>query len=192
MDRPDWTYWLNRTLVEVKDACALSCDVSPEAFDKINGRFVPTREAEAYREITRRIELANDAIRAGNLETRHARGPYYEREVALSEFRRWGESLPFPATFPAEFPAATPKPDAAAIAATPEPVTGELTGGKELSAKRENTLLRVIVALAKTSKIDISEGKSGASLIAAAIRDAKFDGPDERAIRDILKKARAL
>lgn len=121
MDRPDWTYWLNRTLVEVKDACALSCDVSPEAFDKIDGRFVPTREAEAYREITRRIELANDAIRAGNLETRHARGPYYDREVALSEFRRWGESLPFPATFPAEFPAATPKPEAALPAANTWP-----------------------------------------------------------------------
>lgn len=72
----------------------------------------------------------------------------------------------------------------------PQPAIGTLQQEKEASPKRANTLYRIIAALAKAAKIDIAEGSDGATMIAAAVRDARFDSPDEKAIRNILKEVR--
>ncbi len=63
---------------------------------------------------------------------------------------------------------------------------------KPIKTREMNGLLRVIVALAKEARIDISEGKGGAAAIEAAVAAAGFDGPKERTIRAVLKQAREV
>ena len=111
---------------------------------------------------------------AGTLPHEQRRNYYDNADcfVKLPAFRAWGESLQHPFTFPDEFPRASAKADAAKESDEP------------MNTKERNTLLRVIAALAKHSKIDT---KGGAAAIAKAVELAGFDSPKERAIRDILK-----
>jgi len=63
---------------------------------------------------------------------------------------------------------------------------------KPITTKERNNLLRVVAALAKQAGINIGEGKGAATAIEAAVASAGFDGPKEKTIRDILKKAREI
>jgi hypothetical protein len=63
---------------------------------------------------------------------------------------------------------------------------------KPLVARERNNLLRIIGALAKEAGITISEGGGGAATIDAAVAAAGFDGPKEKAIRDVLSQVRKL
>ena len=57
-------------------------------------------------------------------------------------------------------------------------------------AKKKEIAILQVQEWAKAAKIDIAEGSDGATMIAAAVRDARFDSPDEKAIRNILKEVR--
>lgn len=71
-------------------------------------------------------------------------------------------------------------------------ITTGVADSKPLAARERNNLLRIIAALAKEAKIDISEGGGGAATIEAAVAAAKFDSPKEQAIRAVLKQIREL
>lgn len=178
----DWNYWSNLADVTIDEAAMLSCGMNP--FDLHPGETTDQRAlCDTTHELPKRLAAARSHVNAKSLLTRYDRKRLCS-VVTLRGFRQWSESLPVPFTFPDGFPRVEPEP-AAPDAEADKP-------DKPLSVKRENTLLRVIVALAGAAKIDISEGKDGAATIASCVRVAKFDGPDERAIRNILKKAREL
>ena len=74
----------------------------------------------------------------------------------------------------------------------PSQEQGQAPDGEALGSRERNSLLRIIAALAKQAKIDLTMGTGAAAAIEAALNEAGFDSPKERTIREVLSRIRAI
>jgi hypothetical protein len=181
---PDWAYWGNMGQVKLLNAVKLSLGICPDRGTENNLEIWELYDIDA------RLRMAQshafETLTVSHLN--QLSGPE-DWSVTLAEFRRWGESLPYPI----EFAAGYPKLPAAASQASGPPRSEALPGEeKTLITRQRNNLLRIIGALAKHSQIDIAEGGRGAVQIEKAVQLAGYAGPKEKAIREILKDVRAV
>lgn len=73
----------------------------------------------------------------------------------------------------------------------PDPVGDVVKKERPLQTRERNNLLRVVRALCKEAKIDLDK-KGVSAVLEAVVTTAGFDGPKERALRDIVKQAREV
>jgi hypothetical protein len=63
---------------------------------------------------------------------------------------------------------------------------------KPLATRTRTNLLKLIAALCKAAKIDLATDKGATTMVMAALSDARFDSPDEKTTRRVLKEAAEL
>lgn len=110
---PNWQYWCNLADVELLQAVELSLNLEP---GWLCGAGVYCEEIHGKLPIAvkMRRDIASSHVTAGTLACERRLLPTNEFPfhgsqlecVVLTEFRKWGESLPVPFTFPDEFPRA--------------------------------------------------------------------------------------
>jgi len=107
LQRPNWSFWVNLVDVRLREAAALSCDVSPESTEG----DLPLGTWPAVSEMVRRVDIARSHVQAGTLmvERRLDLQGNEQQYVKLGDFRLWGQRLPVPFTFPESYPAELPK-----------------------------------------------------------------------------------
>ncbi len=89
--RIDWSLWANISTVDVRDACLLSLNLSPdESGARSHSAHVEFLRREVIAKSHLGIKLNAYATESDRYYDRHASG------VSLPEFRAWGESLPMP------------------------------------------------------------------------------------------------
>lgn len=162
--KPEWTYWKNLAVVRIDDAIVLSCDIDPGWHG----------DRKSISEVCRRKSIVESHLAAKSLQTqepyKRVSGDAGDRLVTLSEFRRWGESLPSPLAFADEFPEALQRQMA--------------ESSKPMDTREKTTLLCIIGALAKEARLDISEPYKAGEVIAKLLLDTKLSS---RTIGDHLK-----
>jgi hypothetical protein len=177
VDKPDWSCWLTLAKVEIRKACALSCDGDPAALAHEGVRFLNFHHA--IQRYQKRCELAKEAVIAGTLQAKH--DELYDGDigyVSLAEFRAWGESLPVPLTFPERFP--KPKSEQEHIAPAKQ---------TDLRSDTKNNL-RTIRALLELW--NPAAEREVVSKVHQMIQSLGFDSPGDDMVRDYLDAARAL
>ena len=87
--KPEWVYWVNYALVRLDDAVVLSCDIDPAWHgNRTDILLVCKRKSIAE------SHIASGALKVGAPLPLHAKTGYVgDCLVALSDFRKWGESL---------------------------------------------------------------------------------------------------
>lgn len=186
---PNWQYWCNLADVELLQAVELSLNLEP---GWLCGAGVYCEEIHGKLPIAvkMRRDIASSHVTAGTLACERRLLPTNEFPfhgsqlecVVLTEFRKWGESLPVPFTFPDGFPrAAQSESDSARYIANNESETA--------NPRERASMLRIIRALGVMAKLP----ERGASAsVEWQLQELGFASPKEATIRALLREAAAL